>query len=85
MKVTIKTNIDPWTEETLPLEFDKKYTVKSVVISGWSTDVYLEEVEGEFNSVIFDDKFQKEWKDAIDWFDEHPHERHCGVFVRDYW
>lgn len=37
------------------VEIEKVYTVKKTIVHSCSTDVYLEELEGRFNSVIFVD------------------------------
>lgn len=46
------------------LVIGKSYTVKRTEIEGWYTDVYLNEVEGSFNSVLFieEEKYKKENK-----------------------
>ena len=85
MKVKIRTNIDPWTNDKVPLEKNVDYEVDEVVIHGWSTDVYLEGFEEAFNSAIFDSAFQKAFEDAIEWFDENPDYRYYGCFIKDYY
>lgn len=35
------------------LNIGEEYTVKEVVVKNWTTDVYLQEVAGRFNSVNF--------------------------------
>ena len=58
-------------ENRVGIEVDKVYTVKETTVSGWSTVVRLEEVEGDFNSVIFVDVVtQSKDEDA-----KHPHYR----------
>ena len=68
------------------LELGKTYEVSQVIIHGWSTDVYLKGFEDciGFNSCCFDDDFQKELDDAIEWFDEYPDEWGYDIFIKDY-
>ena len=67
------------------LEKGKKYNAYRCVIHGWHSDVYLEGFKHErFNSVIFDESFQKEFRKAIKFFDKNPHEYDYNIFERDY-
>lgn len=36
------------------LDRNKEYTVESVTVGGWTSYVYLEEVQGKFNTVMFE-------------------------------
>lgn len=85
MKVKIKTNIDPNSNEDTGLKFDTDYEVEQVIIHGWSTDVYLEGFEYPFNGVIFDESFEEAWEEALEWFDENEEYYYYGCFVRDYY
>ena len=67
------------------LEKGKKYNAYRCVIHSWHSDVYLEEFNCiNFNSVIFDKKFQNAFYEAIDYFDDNPNTIYYGIFERDY-
>lgn len=88
MTVKFKTNIDPWSKEICKeIEIGKAYEVEEVVIMSYSTKVYLKNGQS-YNSVMFDNAFQKKLDKAIDIFnsdeDSGPGNR-LGVFVRDYY
>lgn len=88
MKAKFKTNIDPWSKKICEeIEIGKAYEVEEVVIMSSSTRVYLEN-GNSYNSVMFDDAFQKKFYKAIDIFNSNensgPGDR-LGVFVRDYY
>lgn len=88
MKVKFKTNIDPWSKAICKeIEIGKAYGVEEVVIGDSSTRVYLENGHN-YNSVMFNNAFQKKCYKAIDIFnsdeDSGPGDR-LGVFVRDYY
>lgn len=42
------------------LKVDEIYTISYTEVGNWKTDVYLSEVEGTFNSVMFKDLFGDE-------------------------
>jgi len=48
------------------LEKDGIYTIKKVEIHSWHTDIFIEEMDGSFNSVWFDlvDDMLEGWSDA---------------------
>jgi hypothetical protein len=37
------------------LEVGKEYTLDYLVVHGWYTEVFLEEIDGIFNSVLFEE------------------------------
>lgn len=87
MTAKFKTNIDPWSKDICKeIEIGKAYKVEEVVIGDSRTRVYLEN-GNSYNSVMFDNAFQKKLDKAIDIFnsdeDSGPGDR-LGVFVRDY-
>ena len=87
MTAKFKTNIDPWSKDICKeIEIGKAYKVEEVVIGDSRTRVYLEN-GNIYNSVMFDNAFQKKLDKAIDIFnsdeDSGPGDR-LGVFVRDY-
>lgn len=87
MTAKFKTNIDPWSKDICKeIEIGKAYKVEEVVIGDSRTRVYLEN-GNSYNSVMFDNAFQKKLDKAIDIFnsdeDSGPGD-HLGVFVRDY-
>ncbi len=88
MKARVETNVDKWSDcEYTELEVGKEYEVIQVVISGWSTKVYLENGRG-YSSTLFDDKFQRALLRAIDRFNSDEDSQvgdTIGVFVRDYY
>jgi len=87
MIVKVKTNIDPWNNQTYDeLEVGKEYEVEEVVIHSWSTDVYLEN-GNYYNSSMFDNKFQNKLSKVIDMFNSDEDSQvgdRIGVFVRDW-
>lgn len=88
MTAKFKTNIDPWSKEICEeIEIGKAYKVEKVVIGDSRTRVYLEN-GNSYNSVMFDNAFQKKFYKALDTFDSDedsgPGDR-LGVFVRDYY
>lgn len=85
MKAKAITNIDPWDEfEYSELEVGKEYEVRRVTIGGWSTDVELENGKS-YNSVMFDDEFQKKLAKAVNWFGRNPGCDTYGCFVKDFY
>jgi len=88
MTAKFKTNIDPWSKDICEeIEIGKAYKVEEVVIGDSRTRVYLEN-GNSYNSVMFDNAFQKKLDKAIDIFnsDEDSGPGDClGVFVRDYY
>jgi len=88
MKAKVETNIDKWSEDVYTeLKVGKEYEVTQVVISGWSTRVYLENGRG-YNSTLFDKKFQRALSRAINKFNSNDDSQigdTIGVFVRDYY
>ena len=87
MKAKVKTNIDPWNDKVYPeLEVGKEYEVVDVVIHSYLTSVYLENGK-HYNSVMFDNKFQKKLDKAIDTFNDDEDSQvgdRIGVFARDW-
>lgn len=87
MMVKVKTNTDPWNNQTYnELEVGKEYEVEEVVIHSWSTDVYLEN-GNYYNSSMFDNKFQNKLHKVIDMFNSDEDSQvgdRIGVFVRDW-
>lgn len=68
------------------LELNKNYEVDEVIIHSWNTTVYLKRFKNVgFCSSCFDDKFQEELDEAIDYFWENPDEDWYGVFFRDFY
>lgn len=45
-----------WSSNPKELETGKEYTIKSIEIHNWCTDVYLEEIEWKCNSCAFINK-----------------------------
>lgn len=69
------------------LEIGKEYETHRVVIGGFHTEVFLEGVEWPASSVCFDDNFQNELTEAIEYFNKNYKDyNNCyyGIFERDF-